>query len=175
MLYFPEIEKQRSGTLGFPILAAMKELVINRTGCIRVPARPRLSGVPDFFLEGENPVIEAKYRGQNLEFMVDTGAAVTQLYPRFFRAFRQEILARGIPTTEEVEGVGTSLQTPAYLMKGLRFRIAGRDLVFNRSVPVMPKPTDASSSIFDGVFGLDILTHFQTMTINYANMRIALD
>jgi hypothetical protein len=175
MLYFPEINRQQSGTLGFPILAAMKELIIDEAGCIRVPARPRLSGTPNFFLEGENPVIEAQYQDRELEFMLDTGTGTTQLYPRFFRAFKQEILARGVPATEEIEGVGTSLRTPAYLIKGLRFRVAGREVFFDRSIPVMPEPTDATSSIFDGVFGLDILSHSRTLTINYAAMRIALD
>jgi hypothetical protein len=175
MLYFPEVKKQQSGTLGFPILAAMKELNFDMTGCIRVPARPRLSGTPNFFLEGESPVLEAKYHGQELEFMLDTGAGTTQLYPRFFRAFRDEVLALGIPAIEEVEGVGTTIKTPAYLMRGLKFRVAGRNVVFNGTIPVMPEPTGAASSIFDGVFGLDILTHFRTMTINYKTMRISLD
>jgi hypothetical protein len=174
MLYFAQIKTQLGGTLGFPVLAAMRELTLTRTGCIRVPGRPEVRGAPNFFLEGENLVLETKRRGRRLLFLLDTGADLSQLYPRFFRAFKDEILAHGTPATEEVEGVGTNLKAPAYLMSGLSFPVAGRKVIFDKSVPAMPAPTDINSNVFDGVFGLDILAHFETLTINFETMRIAL-
>jgi hypothetical protein len=174
-LYFPQIKQQRSGTIGFPILSAMKELTITRAGCITVPARPRLQGEPNFFLQGEALVLDVGYQGMSLAFILDTGANITQLYPRFFREFMKDIEARGKPGDEEIEGVGTSLKAPVYLMKGLKFRVAGREVRFAGSLPLMLRPTDAPSNVFSGVFGLDLLTDYQTLTVNYQSMRVALE
>jgi Aspartyl protease len=175
MLYFPDIKEQRTGLLGFPVLAGLKELTFFGTGRIRVPARPRLDKAPNFFLEKENPVLETNFEGRRLLFHLDTGAIKSQLYPPFFRAFRDRIVARGAPVGENIEGVGTDVTVPAYLAQGLRFRLAGRNVVFDRPIAVLTKATDPSSEIFDGVLGLDILAHFQALTISYEAMRVELE
>ncbi len=175
LLYFAGIMEQRTGLLGFPVLADLKEVTFLKNGGMRVPARPRLSGAPNFFLERENPVLETSFEGRRLLFHLDTGALRSQLYPSFFRAYRDRIVARGVPTGENIESVGESVTVPAYLIQGVHFRIAGRNVLFDRPLPVLTKATGSSSEVFDGVLGIDLLTHSRTMTISYDAMRIVLE
>ncbi len=175
MLYFPDIKKQRRGLLGFPVLAGMKELSLLRTGGLRVPAQPRVQGEPNFFLEKEDPVLETNFLGRRLLFQLDTGAAESQFFPPFFRAFHDRIVRRGVFATENVEGVGTVVTVPTYVINGFSMVIAGRDVPFDRPVPVLTRATDPASQIFYGALGLDLLTHFQALTISYEAMRIVLE
>jgi len=175
MLYFPDIKEQRTGLLGLPVLAALRELTLFSTGSLRVPARPKVQGAPNFFLEKEDPVLETIFEGRRLLFHLDTGAIRSQLYPPFFRAFSDRILRRSAPIGENIEGVGTDITVPAYLIQGVRFRLAGRNVVFDRPIAVLAKATGPSSEIYDGVLGLDILAHYRAITISYEAMRIVLE
>jgi hypothetical protein len=175
MLYFPEIKRQRSGTLGFPILNALKEITFTRGGIIDIPARPSLEGEPNFFLDQTKPILRAAYEGHRLLFLLDTGGFSSELYPPFFSAFRKEIIKRGIPAVAVIEGVGTQVKVPTYLMRGLSFFVAGRMVDFKRDFVILTKPTSEGSDIYDGSFGIDLLSLFNRMTINYESMRFALD
>jgi hypothetical protein len=174
MLYFPEIQRQRSGTVGFPVLNAMKEITLSRS-TFTVPVHPSLGGGPDFFLDQTNPVLKVGYAGRRLYFLLDTGGFSSELYPPFFRAFRKDIVKKGIPGLAVVEGVGTQVEIPTYLMGGLTFVLGGHEVNFGRDLVILTKPTSEESDVYDGVFGVDLLSLFSRMTINYESMGFALD
>lgn len=174
MFYFPVIGQQRSGLLGFPVLAGLKELTFSRDGKLGVNSPPRLQGPPNIFLAGSDPVVEANYQGRRLLLFLDTGAYETELFPHFFKAFEPEIVKRGVYVPATLEGVGSRSRTPVYLVDGLSFRVAGQDVIFDKRVPVLTKSTSADSGVFDGSFSLDILTGHRELTLNYEAMRLAL-
>ena len=174
MLYFPEIGRQRKGLMSFPILVNLKELTFTREGKFIVSSPPRLQGPPNFFLAGADPVVEAEYEGQRLLFFLDTGAFGTELFLPFYKAFEPGIIRHGVYAPATIEGVGTRAKAPVYLVKGLNFRVAGLDVRFDKALPVLTRPTGASSNVFDGSFGLDLLTGRRELTLNYGAMRLSL-
>jgi|GEM_PF-1281062 len=174
MMFYPDVQRQRSGTLGFPVLAAMKELTLTRKGTLVVPEQPRLGGSPNFFLDRTNPVLDAGYEGRKLLLLLDTGANRTQLYPPFFRTFEKQVVKTGIRASAQITGVGSEITIPTYLMAGLSFSVAGRKVTFDRRITVQTEPTDAASDVFDGVFGIDLVAAAGRITINYEAMRFEL-
>lgn len=174
MLYFPVIGKQRSGLIGFPILAALKELTFTRSRKLLVTSPPRLQGPPNIFLAGTDPVLESAYEGRRLLLLLDTGAFATQLYPPFFKAFEIEITRRGEYVPARIEGVGSEAKAPVYLVSGLSFVIAGEDVRFATPLPVLMRSTSASSDVFDGSVALDIMAGREALTLNYESMRLVL-
>ncbi len=174
MFYSRELKRQRSGLLGFPVLNALREITFSPRGTFVVSSPPRLAGPPNYFLERHNPVLEASFRGRRLLFLLDTGAYQSELFPSFYRAFRPEIETKGTYAPEDIEGVGTHITVPVYLMKGLGFDIGGREVVFNKELPILTKPTNEASDVYDGTFSLDLMGTSHPLTISYAAMRIAL-
>lgn len=173
-LYFSEIRRQLHGLLGFPILAGLGELTFTRGKKLLVNSPPDLQGPPNLFLGRTNPIVEAQFEGKRLLFFLDTGSFQTELFPRFFKAFTPEVLRSGIYMPATIEGVGSHSRTPVYLMSGLTFRVAGQDVRFNSTVPVLTQDTSEPSGSLDGVFGLDILASLQELTLNYGAMRLSL-
>jgi len=174
MLYFPDIRRQLKGLMGFPILNGLTELAFTRTRRLIVTSPPKLEGPPNVFLVRTDPIVEVQYQGQSLQFFLDTGAFQTELYPRFFKAFEPEILKHGIYVPATVEGVGTHAKAPVYLVSDLTFRVAGKDVRFSHTVPVLTRPTGPMSDVLDGTFSLDILAGHEELALNYAAMRMSL-
>ncbi|HSQ79483.1 MAG TPA: retropepsin-like aspartic protease [Candidatus Bathyarchaeia archaeon] len=173
-LHFSELRLQLRGLIGFPILAGLAELTFTRRGKLVVSSPPHLEDPPNFFLGQTDPVLEAQYEGRRLLFFLDTGSFQTELFPSFFKAFAPEVLRFGIFRPATVEGVGGRATTPIYLMSGLSFRVAGEDVRFNKTIPVLPRTSGDPSERFDGTFGLDILDDLRELTVNYGAMRISL-
>jgi len=176
MLYFSEIRRQRKGLMSFPILAGLKELTFTRRGRFIVTSPPRLQGPPNFFLAGVDAVIEAEYAGRRLLFFLDTGAFGTELFMPFYKAFASDIIRRGIYEPATIEGVGTHAREPVYLVSGLSFRVAGLAVRFDQALPVLTRSMGAGtgSNVFDGSFGLDLMTGRRELRLNYDAMRISL-
>ena len=175
MLYFPEIKKQRSGIVGFPILSAFRQFTFDRGGTLTVPAQPDGGGEPNFFLYHDNPVIEAEYEHDRLLLMLDTGSFSSELYSPFFERYREDVLSRGAKGTATIEGIGGQVAVAVYLLGGVSFKIAGQHLDFHRELVVLTQPTSEGSGIFDGVLGSDIFPIFSRVTVNYAAMRFSLE
>jgi hypothetical protein len=174
MFFSRELMRQRSGLLGFPVLNALREITFSPRGTFTVSSPPRVTGPPNFFLERHNPVLEASFRGRRLLFLFDTGAYQSELFPSFYRAFRTEIEAKGTYAPEDIEGVGTHVTVPVYLMKGLSFDIGAQDVVFDKELPILTKSTNEASDVYDGTLSLDLMDAKHPLTISYAAMQIVL-
>ncbi len=175
MLYFPEIKKQRSGIIGFPILSGLRQFSFDRAGTLTVPARPENGGEPNFFLYHDNPVVEAEYGRDRVLLMLDTGSFSSELYPPFFDRYREDVLRRGSKATATIEGIGGQVALTVYLLGGVTFKIAGRRLDFHRELVVLTQPTSEGSGVFVGVLGSDIFPVFSRVTVNYAALRFSLE
>jgi hypothetical protein len=175
MLYFPEIKRQRSGVLGFPILSALGPFTFDHSGrTLIVSGQANLGGEPNFFLYNNKPVIRAEYGRDRIQLMLDTGSYSSQLFPPFYRSFQDEVQKRGAQATATIEGIGTQIKVPVYLMGGLGFTIAGQRLDFRRELVILTQPTSEESDIFDGSLGSDIMEIFPRVTLDYGAMRIGL-
>ncbi|MGB2908867.1 MAG: retropepsin-like aspartic protease [Candidatus Aminicenantaceae bacterium] len=169
--YIPEIEHQIQGVLGFPVLAAMREVTFSREGEIRIPSSPRTQGEQNLALDGFKPLIEGHHAGKRLTFVLDTGANRSDLWPPFLTEFKDEVEDLGELITERFRGVGSRREVKAYSLRDLVLQVSGRDVTFRR-IPVFTEYTTENSRFFYGNLGQDLVRQFQSMTINFENMCV---
>jgi len=165
---------ERSGLIGAPVLAALKEITETRDGRLIIPASPQPRPVQNMCFFGTKPIIEVIHRGERLLFFVDTGASTTHLYPAFFRLYRGEIQSRTKPVPVSMFGVGDERTVSMHILDEFAFQAGGRDLAL-RKVMVHTQVTHSITNIFHGRIGMDVLAHFSRMTFNFESMSFVLE
>jgi hypothetical protein len=165
---------ERRGLIGAPILTALKEITETRDGRLIAPASPKPGPVENMCFFGTKPITEAAHRGARLQLFVDTGSAVTYLYPPFFRRYKEEIESRAKPVSAKVGGVGGERTVTMYFLDEFAFRAGGRDIVLNK-VRVHTEVTHSITDIFDGTIGRDVLKQCSRMTLNFESMSFVLE
>ncbi len=172
--YIPEAKLQIKGVIGFPVLAAMREMTITRSHDLIIPSTPLSSGEPNLALEGFKPLIEGYYQGHRLAFVLDTGANRSDLWPPFLKAFGDEVRKAAPLQTEKFRGAGSQREVKAYILRNMPLSVSGREAVFRR-IPVFTEYTTENSHFFYGNLGQDLVRQFQRMTINFEYMRITFE
>jgi len=169
--YIPEIKRQIQGVLGYPVLAAMREVTFTREGELNIPTAPRTQGVQNLAMSGFKPLIEGRYKGKRLTFILDTGANRSDLWPPFLTVFADEIKGRSELRTERFRGAGSQREIEAYSLRDLVLHISGREFTFRR-IPVFTEYTTDDSRTFYGNLGQDLVRQFRSMTINFESMSV---
>ena len=169
--YIPEIKHQIQGVIGFPVLAAMREVTFTRGGDLIIPKEPQSNGDQNLALNGMKPLIEGIYRGQRMTFVLDTGANRSDLWPPFYQTFKQEIEENSTLKTEKFRGAGSQREVKAYNVENVLFKFAGENATFMR-IPVFIEYTTDNSRYFYGNLGQDLVRKFQSMTINFESMSV---
>jgi hypothetical protein len=173
--YIPEIKRQIHGVLGFPVLAAMREVTFTREGELIIPSTPRSKGgTRNLALSGLKPLIEGHYGGKRLTFVLDTGANRSDLWPPFLTAFEDEVKGRSELRTVRFRGAGSRREVKAYNLRDLVLRISGKEATFPR-IPVFTEYTTEDSRHFYGNLGQDLVRQFRSMTINFETMCVVFD
>jgi hypothetical protein len=169
--YIPEIKRQIQGVLGFPVLAAMREVTFTRKGELLIPSVPQTQGEQNLALSGFKPLIEGHYRGKRLTFVLDTGANRSDLWPPFLEILPDEIKDSAELRTERFRGAGSRREVKAYSLGDLVLKISGQDITFRR-IPVFTEYTTENSRFFYGNLGQDLVRQFPSLTINFENMCV---
>jgi hypothetical protein len=172
--YIPEAKYQIQGVIGFPILEAMGEVTVTRTGEFIISNPPRTQGEQNLALTGFKPLIEGAYRGRRLSFVLDTGATKSDLWPPFFKAFGNDIRKGAELKTEKFRGAGSRREVRAYVADDLTITIAGREIRFRR-IPIFMEYTTENSRSFFGNLGQDVVRQFDRVTINFQSMSVMFD
>ncbi len=102
-------------------------------------------------------------------FTFDTGASKTWLYKRYFDENRAAV--EKYPLTRV--GVGGAGKTDVFDAYYIDFHLKIDDAVFGMdSVTVLPNyPVDPENDFY-GNFGQDLMSSFETMTMNFRDMSI---
>jgi len=169
--YIPEIKHQIQGVIGFPVLAAAREVTFTRGGELMIPREPQSIGEQNMALNGLKPLIEGIHRGQRMTFVLDTGANKSDLWPPFYQTFKQEIEENSTLKTEKFRGAGSRREVKAYNVENIIFRFAGEKATFMR-MPVFIEYTTDNSRYFYGNLGQDLVRKFKSMTINFESMSV---
>jgi hypothetical protein len=170
--YFQEYRLQLLGVIGSPLLAAMGEVTFTRDGELIVPEAPRDTSLRNLALEGFKPLIEGRYKGRRLTFVLDTGASRSDLWPPFLNSFEAEVKQHGSLRNELLRGAGSRREVRAYSLNGFEFQVSGRNVRFLR-IPVFMEYTTETSRYFHGNLGQDLVRQFRSMTINFVSMSVS--
>lgn len=173
-LFFPQINYQINGIVGFPVIEGLRQVTLTRGGEIVVPARPQATGPQNMALDELTPLLAGEFRGRRLTFTFDTGAATTTFYKPFFDAYADDIRANAAQRRERIGGAGGSKEVSSYRYRNLDLTFAGRPARFADARILSDHIRDADK-FFYGNLGQDLIKQFAAMTINFEAMSLTFD
>jgi predicted aspartyl protease len=173
-LYISPIPFQLNGLIGFPVIEAFREITFTRSGEIYIPATPGRGRVQNMCIDELNPIIEGRFEGRKLSFLLDTGANKSDLYPLFFKAYEKKIKAEYPLTSARRAGIGSTNEVPAYKAENLVLTFSGKKALF-KEIKILTEYTDDDSHYFYGNLGQDLVGQFEKMTLNFNSMSITFE
>lgn len=173
-LYIEPIPFQINGILGFPPIAALREITWTKKKEILIPLKTQRQTEQNLALNNLTPLIEGHYQGKRLIFGFDTGASNSSFYQPFFKAFETEISKIGTEKLEKISGVGGTKEITAYLLKDFKINFAGKEATFPKVAVLTEKTIDLSQYVY-GNIGRDLIDQFEKMTMNFQTMSVSFE
>lgn len=171
-LFFPKVNYQINGIIGFPVMEAFGNVTITHKDEISVKAKPARSNVePNLCLDGFSLLTAAYFNNRRLTFAFDTGAVTSTFYPPFFKAERQRILKTAKLQKMKIGGAGGAKEVDAYNFENLDLTIAGKTARIARA-KIITEPVNDESKYFYGNLGQDLIKQFARMTLDFKSMQI---
>lgn len=167
-LYFPQIDYQLNGIIGFPVIEALDEIQITRNDELIVPDLSSYYPVQNMALDFLTPIIQIN----NEYYSFDTGAASSMLYSKYFKAHPETY--KGLERREFKSGsVGGVVTRSGYLITFSTI-INGKKVDVDQ-VDLYADSTNAQAELFYGNLGQDIIAKFEKITINFDKMFVKFD
>ena len=172
---FLDLPQERRGGIGLPVLLAVGGARWTSDGEIEFGFSSGDKDVrkSNLSFDGDKPVVEILFQGKQLPTILDTGAAKTQLYPRFAEDFAAQLQASGERTTTLVTGVAGSVELDSVSLPHLALTVGGVETIL-RPARVLLEHTDSQSRTFYGNLGVDLLNQASEATINLRAMTLTL-
>ncbi|TGD59361.1 aspartyl protease family protein [Flavobacterium humi] len=169
-LGFPQIGYQIYGILGYPVIAALKEVHITKDGYFMVPkTETTFTGSSNMSMDGLTPLIFM----ENKQYTFDTGANETILYTKYYLANQQEIDAKYPKTTLKFGGAG-GLEEHQGFSINYAPELFGKKISIDGTSLILDAPKDRAD-YFYGNIGQDVIKKFDRMILNFHKMFIRLE
>ena len=163
------------GLVGFPVVEAMGEIRFRQDNVMEIPSRPPVRKLGNLALDDLDPLVQVRYRRDDLVCRLDTGADRTVFYEPFFRRYRERLESIGKQTTVSTGGVGGFEELPALRLPTMALTVAAAGTTL-RKVDVYTRPirTVEENYLFCNVV-LDVLHAFSAYVINFRDMALVLE
>ena len=160
------IDYQIYGILGFPVIEALGEVQITQDGHFVVPQQASaFAGDANLAMDGLTPLICLEGK----PFTFDTGANTTVLYQAFYQERQEAFDAQYPPDTISFAGAGGAISRDGYVIKHT-FDVSGRPVTLPE-VQLLKEKVKPEETVY-GNIGQDIISQFDTMTLNFDEMFI---
>ena len=172
---FNEQSPGSRGLIGIPVLLAFSRFVWRADRTFEIGPESSHKRVPHAGLcfDGNRPLVLLEYDNRPLDFVLDTGATNTDLYPPFASAFPELIRSATKTDSYKMEGVGGAKYLEAATLESLKFTIGGFPAML-KSAGVLLKPTTNASKLFAGNLGIDLLQQAHQSTFDFKAMTLTL-
>src|SRR6266853_3622866 len=102
------MEPGQRGLIGLPVLLALGSITWTREGVFEADRSPSPVNLPaaNMFFEGLNLITQARFERRAFPFVLDTGAATSELWPRFAGIARDLIHKSGTREPNKAMGMG---------------------------------------------------------------------
>jgi predicted aspartyl protease len=173
---FVDFPAGKRGIIGIPVILALETLRWRRDGTIDIgfPSGARSLARANICFDNEDPVTQIEFAQRKLEFVLDTGAEDSELWPPFAKVFASLLSQSGQKDSKTLVGFEGNQDVDAVTLPEVRFNLGGFNDVF-RSAPVLTKPTVALSNWYYGRAGMDLLNQAQSATIDFHAMTLTLN
>ena len=171
---FEDIPSEQRGVLGLPVLLALQALRWSADGTFEIafPVPSTRPSIPNLYFDGATPIAQVGYADSKLDFVLDTGAVQTDLYPRFAREFATMVKQVGRPGVTHRVAARGSADINTIILPQLTFRIGAFTARLN---PANVFPKNIGSEWHHGNLGLDLLRQATAVTLDFRSMTLALE
>ncbi|ASE61920.1 retropepsin-like aspartic protease [Chryseobacterium indologenes] len=167
-LSFPQINYQINGILGFPVIAALKEMQLTQDDFFIVPEKEtKIPALSNMAIDGLTPLIFVDGK----HYKLDTGADHTILYEPFYREYKEEIDNRNKVTRISMGGAGGKIEYDGFKINHT-FHILDQSISL-KNISVLKNKINKETVY--GNIGQDVIRQFHTMTLNFDQMFIKFD
>jgi predicted aspartyl protease len=169
-LYISQIDYQINGIIGFPVIAAMKEIHFNKND-IEIPLESRINDSSNLAMEFLTPIINIEIENQEkLPFSFDTGATQSILYNGFYHKNKSFFDTHYQQQDIGLGGAGGNKKIKGYVVSFVP--IINNTKVVLDSVDLMIEPFVDADKYFYGNIGQDLISEYETMIINFDKMFV---
>lgn len=163
---------QLRGIIGFPVLEALGELQF-RDGTIFIPEHVPDRKIHNMALQNLTPLIEFRYKGENLIGRFDSGASRTVFYESFYRRFIADSLDTTLTDTVRAGGVGGVVKHPVIWLENVNIAMLGTSITLDSTYVHTAKLNSSTSSQYlYANIGLDIIQDFGSYILNFRDMSL---
>jgi predicted aspartyl protease len=170
---FPAGER---GIIGIPVILALETLRWRRDGTIEIgfASSARNLARANICFDNEDPVTQVAFTQRKLEFVLDTGAEDSELWPPFAKDFASLLGQAGKKDSKTLIGFEGNQDFDVVTLPEVRLALGGfADLL--RPAPVLTKSTVALSNFYYGRAGMDLLNQAQSATIDFHALTLTLN
>lgn len=168
-LAFPQVDYRILGIIGYPVMAAMKEIQLVKADLLIVPSRSSSTSIRNMAMEFLTPLIQLPSAEDTLVFKFDTGADGTTLYRDYYLRHKEEIESTYTPTMISLGGAGGKAETEGYKIN-LPLTVNNRQVLLD-SVDLIKENLTKNENIY-GNIGQDLVSKFDTLILNFEEMFI---
>jgi predicted aspartyl protease len=164
------------GALGLPVLIALRRFEFTRTGDVAIgnTSTPLQDAEQNLCFDGMDPVTLFGYSERNLPAVLDTGAAVTELWPPFAKVFPDVANGAGKMGAKVEAGVAAQVTVPEKIVSALDVHVGGRELNLHPA-HLLLAPTTPNSRRYYGRLGFDALMSADRVIIDFASLQLKLE
>lgn len=171
ILYLAPIKFSINIIIGFPLIAALKEVHIYNDGRMVIPLIPSKKALHNFALDRLDPVISLKTDDDTLCFHLDMGASSTDLYYAYFEKYKSQILKKGIIKTIQIGGAGGVQKKDVYILPQFNVYLENKKITID-SVAVHTEKIYREEKYY-GNIGQDFTGRFNELILNFTDMYIS--
>jgi aspartyl protease len=173
---FVDFPTGKRGIIGIPVILALETLRWRRDGTIDIgfAGHARDLSRANICFDNEDPVTQIEFAQRKLEFLMDTGAEDSELWPPFAKDFASLLSQSGKKDSKTLVGFEGEQDFDVVTLPEVRFMLGGfNDLL--RPAPVLMKSTIALSKFYYGRAAMDLLNQAQTATIDFHALTLTLN
>ncbi len=172
-LTFPQFDYSIEGIIGFPVLEAAKEIHIKtKENVIEIPEKVNDYSLNNLAMDGFTPLVQVKYKEDQLLCTFDTGADNTTFYSTFTKKYSSEF-NRSIYEEKELNqmGAGGAKAVKGFEVPSFSFGIGGQEVTITDVRLFVEEISSAPETRYANI-GQDVVNQFDKMILNFETMTL---
>ncbi|HKR31741.1 MAG TPA: aspartyl protease family protein [Terriglobales bacterium] len=172
---FVNMKPGERGLIGLPVLLALRSVKWTKAGTFESAAgAPVDLATANICFDDLSLVTQARFGPQNLPFVLDTGAATTELWPTFQLAAADMIRNFGTDETHTVSGVGGSQEFKSIALPNVTLELGGQSVTL-KPAHILKSYAGEPSRWYYGNLGVDLLKQANSVTLDFRSMILTLE
>jgi predicted aspartyl protease len=173
---FVDFPNGKRGIIGMSVILALQTLRWRHDGTIEIGFASPAGNLSraNICFNNEDPITQVEFQQHKLEFVMDTGAEDSELWPPFAKDFSGLLSQAGKKDSKTLTGFEGIKDVESVTLPEVRLTLGGFNDVL-RSAPVLMKPTVALSNWYYGRAGIDLLNQAQSATMDFHAMTLTLN